>query len=535
MTTIAQEQLISWFKNPFKLAFWSCLLGYLLFYTPYGLENGDMGSIFGISWSMYNGYFPHLDFYYIKPALPPYFHSLFLYLTEDYAYLLNRGLYFVQVFSFSYLAVKLVSDLWLQLKAEEHYFLATLAAVVTIHNYPPMPWNTIDGVFFGVIGLFLLLKYRPWYTIALAAFFIALSVLSKQSFYFFPLMIAGYLALQKDFKKLLILIAFGLFYALCFAGLLYSQGAWEAFYAQTFSFTSGSSLFNAGFKNYALAFISQALWLIPLGGLLYYFRKKIPADISYVVLHLIIAAYLIYLYLNPDSYHTVKDWLYQVWFLMAVLFGLLMWTKDKKYSLLLLLLGLSWCASISNGFKTPVHFAVAMVIATYVLLIKAPKIKLSKGWAFAVLLAFVTCFSIGYQTVYNDSNRSELTFNMGEIFPRLSGIKSDATTYEQYKELKELSAVYDNFTVVPSMTLAHYVTNTKNPIGVDWVFDHHLAGEIEKHYQMLVDKKVTVFLEPFEDHPNNYEESAKLSVLIKERWELVAKTPYFRVYQPPNF
>ena len=102
MTTIAQEQLISWFKNPFKLAFWTCLVGYLLFYTPYGLENGDMGSIFGISWSMYNGYFPHLDFYYIKPALPPYFHSLFLYLTEDYAYVLNRGFYFVQVFSFSY-------------------------------------------------------------------------------------------------------------------------------------------------------------------------------------------------------------------------------------------------------------------------------------------------------------------------------------------------------------------------------------------------------------------------------------------------
>ncbi|WP_435579514.1 hypothetical protein [Gilvibacter sp.] len=534
MAQTTQLQSDFWFKNTFKILFWCCLIGYLLFYTPYGLENGDMGSIFGISWSMYNGYFPHLDFYYIKPALPPYFHSLLLYLTEDHAYLLNRGFYFVQVFSFSFLAVKLVSKLWLNLSSEERYFLSALAAVVTIHNYPPMPWNTIDGVFFGVIGLYILLSYQRWYQIALAAFFIALSVLSKQSFYFFPVMIAGYLALQKDFKKLLILIGFGLFFAGCFAGLLLSQGAWDAFYAQTFSFTSGSSLYKAGFKSYALAFKSQALWLIPLGGILYFFRKRIPVQASYVVLNLAIVGYLIYLFFNPDSYHSVKAWLYQVWFLLAVLFGLLMWRKDKGFSLLLLLLGLSWCASISNGFKTPVHFAVPMVIATYVLLIKLPKVELSKGSAAAVLLAFVVCFSIGYQTVYNDSDRSELTYSMGDVFPRLAGIKSDAETHQQYQELKTLSQQYDNFTVVPSMTLAHYVTDTKNPIGVDWVFDHHLAGEIEKHYQILVDKKVTVFLEPFEDHPNNYEESARLSVLIKERWTLVDQTPYFRVYQPPN-
>ena len=72
----------SWVSNPFRIVFWLVLIGYVMLYTPYGLENGDMGSIFGISWSMYNGYFPHLDFYYIKPAFPPYFHSLFLYLSH---------------------------------------------------------------------------------------------------------------------------------------------------------------------------------------------------------------------------------------------------------------------------------------------------------------------------------------------------------------------------------------------------------------------------------------------------------------------
>ena len=525
MATWLKSITHSWVQNPFKFIFWITLLGYLFFYAPYGLENGDMGSIFGISWSMYNGYFPHLDFYYIKPALPPYFHSLFL---------LNRGFYFVQVFSFAYLTVKLVSDRWLRLGTNERFFLCTLAAIVSIHNYPPMPWNTIDGVFFSVIGLYLLLQYKHWYTTLFAAFFIALGVLSKQSFYFMPIFIAGYLVLQKEFKKLALLVGFGLFFAMSFIGLLYYNDAWEAFYDQTFSFTTGSSFLEAGFLNYAKAFKSQALWIIPAGILIYFTRKKIPATLGYVAFNLALAAFLCYLYLNPDSYHTVKDWVYQVWFLLAVLFCLVQWRKDKGYALLLLFLGLSWCASISNGFKTPVHFAVAMVLATYVLIIKSKEVKLPQGFAMAVVFGFIATFSLGYQRVYNDSDRAELTYDMGDVFPRLSGIKSDQATYQQYEQLKTLSEKYNNFTVVPSMTLAHYVTNTKNPIGVDWVFDHHLAGEIEKHYQMLVDKNVTVFLEPFEGHRNNYEESARLSVFIKERWQLVESTPYFRVYKAPE-
>lgn len=529
-----QAVVNSWVSNPFKIAFWFLLIGYILFYAPYGLENGDMGSIFGISWSMYNGYFPHLDFYYIKPAFPPYFHSLFLYLTEDNAYFLNRVFYYIQVFGFAYLAVRLVSDRWIKLSKNEYYFLAALAAVITVHNYPPMPWNTIDGVFFSVLGLYFLLQYKQWYTVLVAALFIALGVLSKQSFYFMPIFIAGYLILQKEFRKLGLLVCFGLLFAMSFVGLLWIRDAWDSFYQQTFSFTSGGSFVNAGFKNYAQAFLGQALWLVPLGLGLYYFRKRIPSTVLYLILNLAIAAYLTYLYFNPDSYYSVKSWLFQVWFLVAVLFTLIRFRKDSSYSLLLLLLSLSWCASISNGFKTPIHFAVAMVIATYVLLIKAPKVTLPLGWAFGLLIAFVATFSFGYQNVYNDSSRSELSYDMGQVFPRLSGIKSDQATYEQYRQLKTLSQRYDNFTVIPSMTLAHYVTDTKNPIGVDWVFDHHLAGEIEKHYQLLVDKKVTVFLEPFENHKNNYEESARLSGLIKDRWQLVESTPYFRVYEPPN-
>lgn len=509
---------------------------YVLLYAPYGLENGDMGSIFGISWSMYNGYIPHVDFYYIKPAFPPFFHSLFLYLTEDYAYILNRAFYFVQVFSFAWLSVSLLKTHFKSIQANTQYFLATLAAIITIHNYPPMPWNTIDGVFFTVIGIYILLKKESWYWIAIAALAISLGVLSKQSFYFMPIFIAGYLIWIKAYKKLGTLIVFGLFCTLIFISLLVSLAAWDPFIAQTFSFTSGGSFLEAGFKNYLRAFWQYLPATAIIVSLFLIFKKYLNPGLGFFLACSLLAAYLCILYMGEDSYHTVKAWVFQVWFLLAVLFVIykILSTRQQQYVLLLLLLSLSWCASISNGFKTPISYAVALVISLFVFFMEERDKHFYKGWAYPTLALFLVTFYLGYQTVYNDANRKNLTYNMGDVFKRLSGIKSDAATYKQYQELKELSQEYSNFTILPSMTLGHYVTNTKNPIGVDWVFNHHLADDIEAHIKMLEEQNVTVFLEPFESHKNDYENSSLLTVYIKENWQQIDQTPYFRVYQKPS-
>ena len=87
---------------------------------------------------------------------------------------------------------------------------------------------------------------------------------------------------------------------------------------------------------------------------------------------------------------------------------------------------------------------------------------------------------------------------MSEVFPQLKGVKSDEETFKKYSELKVLAQEYDNFTVLPSVTLAHYLTGTVNPIGVDWVFNHHLSDQLPQYIQKLEDQNVTVFLEDFE-------------------------------------
>lgn len=44
-------------------------------------------------------------------------------------------------------------------------------------------------------------------------------------------------------------------------------------------------------------------------------------------------------------------------------------------------------------------------------------------------------FYVANQYPYMDSPRRLLTYNMGEVFPKLSFIKSDKDTYDKYAEL----------------------------------------------------------------------------------------------------
>ena len=74
----------------FKIVFYALCLFYIICYAPYGLEGTDTGYIFGTSWNIYNGQLPHRDFIYTRPAIPAYFRTIFLYLSEVYGYFLDR-------------------------------------------------------------------------------------------------------------------------------------------------------------------------------------------------------------------------------------------------------------------------------------------------------------------------------------------------------------------------------------------------------------------------------------------------------------
>lgn len=519
------------YKKPFKYLFFAILALYMIMYGPYGIDEGDMGSIFGISWSMYNGYFPHRDFVYIKPAFSPFFHSLPLYFTEDYAYLINRYLYFAQVFGYSYLASNIAFKL-LQLPKKYIYFIAIIGALISVHNYPPMPWNTVDGLFFSILGLFFLTRNsKKWWLIALGAICLFLGALSKQSFYFFPPLVGLFLLYRKETKSFYIYTTSGLSLVALFLILFWWQDAFNSFIEQMFSFTTGSSFINTGIKSYYLSIKFHFIFIIIAIATIWFVKKYTTPNLTFLFIHVLVISILAWLYFRHESlYKPIKYGIIHILWVLGFLFSIIKTLQHKQYAILILLFTLAWCASISNGYNTPIDFSTPSILV--ILLISLEKNFTIKKWVPPLIISlYLGTFYLGYQYPFNEANRKELNHHLGELYPRLQTIKTNQQRYDKFAELKKLSDKYENFTILPSMTLGHYITDTTNPIGVDWVFNHHLANELEAYKQKLSEKKLTIFIENYENHKDNYEETSLLMMHVVNNWKLVETHDYFKVYQ----
>ena len=121
---------------------------------------------------------------------------------------------------------------------------------------------------------------------------------------------------------------------------------------------------------------------------------------------------------------------------------------------------------------------------------------------------------------------------MGEVFTELRFIKSDRATFEKYKELKALAREKPNFTVLPSATLAHYLTKTINPIGTDWPLDVETNNTAKELVARLTEKGSYVFLEK-KEYSQYQLDSYSIKKLIEEHWNIVHEGRYFTVYKAP--
>jgi hypothetical protein len=147
-----------------------------------------------------------------------------------------------------------------------------------------------------------------------------------------------------------------------------------------------------------------------------------------------------------------------------------------------------------------------------------------------VLLLFVGVFHLGYQTIYRESDRSKLNYNAGDVFDKLSFIKTDKASFEKFAALKVLFQKHPNFTVIPSITQAHYLTNTINPIGIDWPLDVETNNTARSILRRLEEKNVTVFVETSEFSEKELK-GYDIMKMIQNEWSLIATSAYFKVYQ----
>ena len=142
----------------FKYFFFALPFVYAIMFAPFGFESYDSGFILGLSWQFVSGSVPYSDIIYVRPPVSYFFHSLFFLFNNDYTIIIDRVFFYFETAIYSYLSILLLAK---KFKRESYiyiYFLSCISFILSVHTFPPMAWHTVDGIFFCVIGVFLVLN-----------------------------------------------------------------------------------------------------------------------------------------------------------------------------------------------------------------------------------------------------------------------------------------------------------------------------------------------------------------------------------------
>lgn len=529
-------------------------LAYLLLYTPYGMDTTDFGYFYGYAWRILEGQTPYRDFYYIKPALPLYWHAFWMWLTpESVNVLAGKAGFVAGMLAASWFAALFLNRLFrLEALGLPLPLLATCGFVWGAHSFPHMPWHTVDGILFAGGALWAAVSGWP----AIAGLLAGCSMLCKQSFLLLPPTVMLLIWLTRPRRREVArCLAAWLGLMLLVYGLLHYAGALPAFSRMTTGQLDIREALDAGI----LIYLRQS-WLLPLLAVLPWLAarplgKPLPAALrpAYVYLALLAAWYI------REALHS-QSWIgYGLsWPTLFMLLGglcvffpqvfLTTWLRDATLphprwrAAAGLGAGLlaAWSVAISGGYKIPAFFAVPLIFS--LLLVHARLGGGARALAWASLLAGLLMFGVGYQYPYvfpvRPMPRAALNMDAGDIFPKAGGVLVDAEMYARLAELKALRAKYGpNYKTMPGFSFSYYLNDDRPVYGSDWLIDWEINAEVDALYRELLDKKLTVFMErdQLNAHKADAYERAGYSVpqRVRRQWRIVEETPHFVVFQPP--
>ena len=111
---------------------------YFFLYASYGFSDTDDGFILANSYKIFNGEIPYKDFFYVRPPISIYLHSIPYFLVpENYVFIFERFLFFSFISIYSYISLLILENHFKELK--ENIFLKSIFLVLTfmfsVHNF----------------------------------------------------------------------------------------------------------------------------------------------------------------------------------------------------------------------------------------------------------------------------------------------------------------------------------------------------------------------------------------------------------------
>lgn len=509
---------------------------FLLIFGRFGLEDADSGFIVGMGWRIFNGEIPYRDFYYVRPIISPLISYVFLNIFPEYGQiLLMRLANYYQLMIQVFLTVLSLSKYYnFNLLKLNIYVFSILCFLITSIGTLYFQWHTTDGIFFAVIGFFLIsyFKDKNFFTFILTGIIFGISALTKQNFLVVPVLGFLYVFLQYGIKNALLVLCGVFIPFLIFYFYLVYNNIFNIFLIQNKGSTTFNDLFYSGFLSYfsgfgkifkyalislllfflmkfvfkknKIIFLISSIFLIiffvclilsklidesffikilPVSiiFLFLFFKKKINLD-NYKSIFLAVLSSIVFLnsiaFLIIDGSPQVIlfDKFLPVLIFLSFLY-LIFLSKEsiRDHYFLIALLGVSWGSSISWGAMSPLMFFTPIVFLLYFLLnnyLNIFNIKINI-YIFILIIPYVVL--VNSKPYRDDFIWSDDYVDVSEISPKLAFIKSSNIKKDKHLELEIILNKYNKTTILPSMPGAYYIHNKINDFSIDWPMDVEAA------------------------------------------------------------
>jgi hypothetical protein len=531
----------------YGLLFFLLPLLYFQLYGPYGFADTDQGFVTALAYRVHSGEMPYRDFVYVRPPLTPVLHSLELYLPATWQVPAGRMVYYLMLWGSVLFGL---SALGRQIDFEQlripKWWLGCLAFLFAAHNFPAMPWHTVDGVFLGAMGIWGVTHRKGWVNV-LGLLALAVGALAKQPFaaaFFWGLLVVFVLHGKRK-GAAVNGIALGLLAMVGLVGwLALPSGFWDGMATQVFGAGTLQDLIFSGLKVYLTPAV---IWVLPVAGV-YLWNARRNGDAANVkrVLGILLLAGLA---LIPLAHAGLAFWKGEfqpprLGYFHALLLGGLLLTpslkpekaEGKDAGMVMLMMGvLAWASGISWGMPVPGSFALPGVFGLIYFVTVLLDFEPPYWMRSAVLGLVMVGFGLLHGWPYRDGPRSELAPGAGVVFNRLENIRTGTESLNRLAEFYFLYSQYhDPYVVLPAMPAAHYLTQTKPPIGVDWAHDGEIgAANIPRLTADLDASKAVVFVELTrmrEASLTDVHYRSELLAHVLKTWRLVETRDYFGVY-----
>ena len=465
----------------------AALLATLLSYrfATIGFNPSDDGLILAQSQRILAGEIPHRDFLTPRPAGSPLLHSLELLLPTPQI-VTSRIIVFIQLLVISVTLCYLIcrrSPLWNNTAIR----MLLIVGVMTLntHQFPLMPWHTIDGIMFGLLGIFLIEQSKEStssYLLPVAALFIGFTPVIKQSFA--PSLVVGAVLIllctnQILFNRILSIVMLTIPMALYLVWLQINDGV-SAMASQLFSSRMPSTLSLWSEVNPTILIICVTSCVFGIAKL-----KIAKITITFRTLNVLLSTAVSFSAVCVVSTGQLQltNWSTPLLFLSTAAVFLGTGSLRDLLGVPTAVVALGFMTSLSWGYpNSNLISGGLLLIAVWPMTFLArtlPKNLLAwfggrylttlGAWAISLLLVFILLESrLG--TVYRDVPYYKQTSSLSALSPDLSGIKSNPRIYQVLNDVKDCLEKYPAkyLAVLPDASIFPLIFERDNPLKVDW-------------------------------------------------------------------